>query len=178
MKLYAVKNDDGLYLKFDEYGDSDWYLLPDTWSDKSKADSYANDFHGHVVELVEAPAKVVVSAEEDKVLKKAKNTTVWRPASVIAKYAYEHERQVDDEVLLEDRLMRAYVLGWTVEKPKRYFVRVPHANRHYYYQKCDSGELIPTWDMEKEPPTQFTAAEIEHYGLQDCEKVEVTDDAD
>ena len=25
---------------------------------------------------------------------------------------------------------------------------------------------------------EFTEAEIEHYGLQDCEKEEVTDDAD
>ena len=144
---------------------------------KQHADQLVKTYGGHVVELTEAPENVVVSEDEAEMLKKAKNTTVWRPASVIAGYAYEHEQQGDDEVLLEDRLMRAYVVGWTVEKPKRYLVRVPHANLHYYYQKCDSGEVIPVWDMETEPPTQFTAAEIEHYGLQDCERVEVkTDD--
>ena len=127
MSLYAVKNDKGEYA-FCEIGKPHWETRFGTiWTELNKpyAQQTADDIGGQVVPLIEAPEKVVVSEEEDKVLKKAKNTTVWRPASVIAKYAYEHERQADDEVLLEDRLMRAYVNGWTVEKPKRYVLPMP-----------------------------------------------------
>jgi hypothetical protein len=174
MSIFAVKNDKGLLM--DDLGQFKRDRDVCAFHSKSDAKDWADNKHAHVVELTDAPEKVVVSEAEDKVLKKAKNTTVWRPAAVISAYAYDNTKDPDDEALLEDRLMRAYVIGWTVEKPKRYLVRVPHANLHYYYQKCDSGEVIPVWDMETEPPTQFTAAEIDHYGLQDCEKVEVTDD--
>jgi len=174
MSLYAIRNDEGLLM--DDLGQFEHNRDICAFHSKSDAKDWADNKRGHVVELAEKPAPEVVSADEAKILKKAKDTTVWRPAAVISKYAYNAVKDSNQEVLLEDRLMRAYVLGWTVEKPKRYLVRVPHANRHYYYQKCDSGEVIPVWDMETEPPTQFTAAEIEHYGLQDCERVEVTDD--
>ena len=128
----------------------------------------------HIVELVPAKPKVQVSQEEADMLEKAKHPTI-RPSFAITEYSDSHKGYILGNDM-EDRLMRAYVNGYTVEKEKRYLVRVPHANRHYYYQKCDSGKVIPVWDMETEPPTQFTAAEIDHYGLQDCEKVEVTDD--
>jgi hypothetical protein len=129
----------------------------------------------HIVELVPAKPKVQVSQEEADMLEKAKHNPTLRPSFAITEYSDSHKGYILGNDM-EDRLMRAYVNGWEVEKPKRYLVRVPHANLHYYYQKCDSGEVIPVWDMETEPPTQFTAAEIDHYGLQDYEKVEVTDD--
>ncbi|RXT17759.1 hypothetical protein BVJ53_14145 [Lacticaseibacillus chiayiensis] len=172
-KMYAVKNDDGEWLRTDTFGtvywkdeiyDAEWYI------DTISARHDANRSGGHMVELVEAPAKVVVSEEEDKMLKKAKNTTVWRPASVIERYAREHERQADDEVLLEDRLMRAYVNGWTVEKPKRWNVKVPHTKDVWYYKSLD-GDLLAICPADKKLRGKFTEAEIEHYGLQDCEKV-------
>lgn len=121
MSLYAVKNDKGDYLN-GVAGEKPLFggLDKDCVLNGEDAGWWADRGYGQVIELVEKPAPIVVSEEEDKVLKKAKNTTVWRPASVIAKYAYEHERQADDEVLMEDRLMRSYVNGWTVEKPKRY----------------------------------------------------------
>lgn len=184
MKMYAVKNDEGKFYDFDSNGDF-WkealcrklYTLSE-----NEAQDVAHDYGGHVVELVEAPAKVVVSEEEDKVLKKAKNTTVWRPASVIARYACEHERQADDEVLLEDRLMRAYVNDYTVEKPKRWNVKVPKKwsgdDKHYWTKEQD-GSLTWAYLINNDymiPAQQFTAAEIELYGLQDYERVEVTDD--
>ncbi|MCI1894177.1 MAG: DUF1642 domain-containing protein [Lactobacillus sp.] len=174
MSLYAVKNDKGDYLN-GVAGEKPIFggLDKDCVLNGEDAGWLAGRGYGHVVELIEAPAKAVVSEEavakilreakryaddyisedkleleikmalsaykpagvsekdvvsqeEAKMLEKAKNTTVWRPASVIDKYAYEHERQADDEVLLEDRLMRAYVNGWTVEKPKRYVLPMPY----------------------------------------------------
>lgn len=148
--------------------------------DKDECERDAKQKGGHVVKLVEEPAPIVVSEDEDKVLKKAKNTTVWRPASVIAGYAYEHEQQGDDEVLLEDRLMRAYVNGWAVEKPKRYLIKVPHTDDSYFYkiddECCNAGDSYRLEGMTDNK--WFTLAEIEHYDLQDCEKEEVTDNDD
>ena len=171
MSLFAVKNDKGLLM--DDLGQFKRERDVCAFHSKSDAKDWADNKHAHVVELIDKPAPEVVSEDEAEMLKKAKDTTVWRPAAVISAYAYDNTKDPDIEALLEDRLMRAYVNGWTVDKPKHYFVRVPHANLHYYYKKCDSGEVIPVWDMETEPPTQFTAAEIDHYGLQDCERVEI-----
>ena len=177
-KLYAVKDDKGYYWEFKDLCGIDlggfWELLdvsvPFTASEED-AKNTAKDHGGHVVELAEAPAKIVVSEEEADMLEQAKYD--YCAASVISAYSTEHIGAMG-----QDRLMCAYVIGWEVEKPKRYLVRVPHTNRHYYYQKCDSGEVIPVWDMETEPPTQFTIAEIDHYGLQDCEKTEVEQDTE
>lgn len=176
MSMFAVKNDDDKYL----FGHHQWGKPGQvlwTYSNITSVKSDAKTYGGTVVELVEAPAKVVVSEEEAKMLKKAKDTTVWRPASVIAKYAYEHERQGDDEALLEDRLMRAYVNGWTVEKSKRWNVKVPKKwsgdDKHYWTKEQD-GALTWAYLINTDymiPAQQFTAAEIEHYGLGDCQKV-------
>ncbi|MFD1441217.1 DUF1642 domain-containing protein [Lacticaseibacillus hegangensis] len=142
MSMYAVKNDVGSWLAVDGMDDF-WCDFPDTFS-KNEAKRQVQIHDAHVVELVEAPAKVVVSEEEAKMLKKAKDTTVWRPAAVISKYAYNAAKDSDQEVLLEDRLMRAYVIGWTVEKPKRYVLPMPgtyyhnyrmHGNAQYYAVK-------------------------------------------
>lgn len=177
-KLYAVKNDEGKYWDFSD-GSGFWILnIPDcpTTTSKEEAEIVADEKGGHVVTFVEEPKKVVVSAEEAEMLKRAKDTTIWRPASVIAGYAYEAERDSSDaEVLLEDRLMRAYVNGWTVEKPKRYNVKVPHTDDSYFYkvddEYCNAGDSYYLKGMTDKK--RFTDAEIEHYGLQNCERVEV-----
>ena len=167
MSLFAIKNDEGKYLHIPEaFCDHDWDTRADTWDDREVAKDVTHHHGGHVVELVEKPALIVVSEAEAKMLEQAKDD--YCAASVISAYSTEHIGAMG-----QDRLMHAYVNGYTVKNQKRYFVRVPHANRHYYYQKCDSGEVIPVWDMETEPPTQFTLEEIEQYGLQDCEKTEV-----
>lgn len=182
-KLCAVKNDEGKYWEF--FDNSGFWALdisdsPITPS-KDQAEQVANEYGGHVVTLVEEPEKVVVSAEEAEMLKRAKDTTIWRPASVIAGYAYEAERDSSDaEVLLEDRLMRAYVNGWTVEKPKRYSVKVPHTDDSYFYkvddEYCNAGDSYYLEGMTDKK--WFTDAEIEHYGLGDCEKVWCDSDDD
>ena len=189
--IFVAKSNDNEYLYQDQSGDLGRILFR-YYSPKDAQSAIERAGHTnqcHVVELIEAPAKVVVSEEEDKMLKKAKNTTVWRPAAVISKYAYNAAKDSDQEALLEDRLMRAYVNGWTVEKHKRWNVKVPHTNCGWYFKceddenenppiidelGCDSAGDPKNWDDS----SYFTAAEIEHYGLQDCERVEVTDDDD
>ncbi|WP_390410102.1 DUF1642 domain-containing protein [Lacticaseibacillus jixiensis] len=114
----------------------------------------------------------MVSEEEAKMLKKAKDTTVWRPAAVISKYAYTAVKDSDQEALLEDRLMRAYVNGWVVEQPKRWNVKVPHAKTLIYYKVEDVDDLGVAQSDSEGTWVEFTAAEVEHYGLLDCEKVE------
>ena len=71
--------------------------------------------------------------------------------------------------------MRAYVNGFTVAKEKKYNVKVPHTKDVWYY-KAGDAYLLTICPADKKLRGKFTEAEIEHYGLQDCEKVEVTDD--
>lgn len=184
-ELYMIQNDKGEYLGIQAYEyDPSWNLGGGfAFKDMDQALGYAKTNGGHVVPLVEKPEPVVVSEEEAEMLKKASNLRDWRPAAVISKYAYEHERHsCDDEVLLEDRLMRAYVNGWTVEKSKLWNVKVPKKwsgdDKHYWTKEQD-GALTWAYLINNDymiPAQQFTAAEIEHYGLGECERVEVTDD--
>ncbi|WP_125570472.1 DUF1642 domain-containing protein [Lacticaseibacillus songhuajiangensis] len=178
MSLFAVKNDKGEWLYSDEYND---------WVDQISLASFYDTFedadddiecwglsNAYVVELTEAPAKIVVSEEEAKMLKKAKDTTIWRPAAVISKYAYNAAKDYGQEALLEDRLMRAYVIGWTVDKPKRWNVKVPHVNNGYYYKDSDGlAVFTATRGRMLKERSRFTEAEIDHYGLQDCERIPV-----
>lgn len=190
MTLYVIENDNGevldrIYYEFTN--DVDRTMVFD---EPIAPAEYAKRYGGHVVPLVEKPELVEVSEAEAEMLKKAKNITVWRPASVIARYACEHERQADDEVLLEDRLMHAYVNGWTVEKPKRYIVLMrlpgkkgPDDNVWHYMRamRSQQGDYI-WWSFADADGTckshrndAFTLAEIHHYGLDDCERIPVAD---
>ncbi|WP_270235272.1 DUF1642 domain-containing protein [Lacticaseibacillus suilingensis] len=175
MSLYAVKNNEGKYWDFEDPGFwkeafcSKLYTLSE-----NEAQDVAHDYGGHVVELLEAPAKVVVSEEEAEMLEGAKKQ--HNPAWYIG-------INVDGRPGTEDRLMRAYVNGWTVEKPKRFNVKVPKKwsgdDKHYWTKEQD-GALTWAYLINNDymiPAQQFTAAEIEHYGLGDCEKVVVTDSA-
>ncbi|QFQ90998.1 DUF1642 domain-containing protein [Lacticaseibacillus manihotivorans] len=178
MSLFAVKNDKGEWLGCEAYCDEpDWFKHGGFMFDiRDKAEADAKTYGGHVVELVEAQAKIVVSEEEDRMLKRAKNTTVWRPAAVISAYAYDNTKDPDSEALLEDRLMRAYINGWTVEKPKRWNVKVPlvQAQGGLWFLINASGKLDATYlqDLAK----KFSMEEINTWGLQDCERKEVTED--
>ncbi|MCI1894793.1 MAG: DUF1642 domain-containing protein [Lactobacillus sp.] len=177
MSLYAVKNDEGKFA-FCEIGKPHWETGFGTlWTELNKpyAQRTADDIGGHVVELVEAPAKVVVSEAEAEMLEQAKCDD--DPAELIVGFVNSHDKY-DDDRKAEDRLMRAYVNGWTVEKPKRYGVWVPHVTGKMYFKdgRGNDGLDIASADCLNESNQQFTIAEIEHYGLQDCERVEVTDD--
>lgn len=174
MSLYAVKNDEGKF--YDFYSNGDFWKqalchMPYTLSE-NEAQDVAHDYGGHVVKLVEAPAKVVVSEEEAEMLKKAKTTL--NPMHVLWMNELVHNGDSDGQI----RIMHAYVNGWTVEKPKRYGVWVPHVTGKMYFKdgRGNDGLDIASADCLNESNQQFTLAEIEHYGLQDCERVEVTDD--
>lgn len=79
------------------------------------------------------------------------------------------------------KLADAWRYGYTVEKEKKYYVKVPHTKDVWYYWKKTDGGLgiddlnVATADYDTDD-FEFTESEIEHYGLQDCEKEEVTDD--
>lgn len=169
MSFYAVKNDKGEWWDFEAYdgfwGDDSCECAVTAY--KESADSVIKERGGHVVELVEAPAKVVVSEAEAEMLEGVKRG--WHSVRNLFE---------DVSVAQFDRLMRAYVNGWTVEKPKRYGVWVPHVTGKMYFKdgRGNDGLDIASADCLNESNQQFTLAEIEHYGLQDCERVEVTDD--
>lgn len=171
-KLYVVKNDEGKYWEYNLHA---WGVAASNGCTCSRAVADAVvDFHGgHVVELVEAPAKVVVREEEAEMLEQAKCDD--DPAELIVGFVNSHDKY-DDDRKAEDRLMRAYVNGWTVEKPKLWNVKVPHVNAQeglWFFVNSD-GKVDATYDQDL--AQKFTAAEIEQYGLGDCERVEVTDD--
>ncbi|XOV23453.1 DUF1642 domain-containing protein [Lacticaseibacillus paracasei] len=179
-KLYAVKNDEGKFWEF--FDNSGFWALdisdsPITPSE-DQAEQVANDHGGHVVTLVEEPEKVVISNEQSKIVEDANKYKF--PASYIS-------MNTDDYDGLEKLLMNAYVNGYTVANEKKYNVKVPYAEG-WHFQKYSSASKLgarnnwrpfPAKDIDSNMSKelfQFTEAEIEHYGLQDCEKEEVTDD--
>ncbi|WP_338712721.1 DUF1642 domain-containing protein [Lacticaseibacillus paracasei] len=165
-KMYAVKNDEGKYWDFLD-GTGFWILhiseRPTTTS-KEKAELVADNYGGHIVALIEEPEKVVLSKEQAEIVEDAHNAK--RPASYIILKSND-----------EELLMNAYVNGFTVAKEKKYNVKVPHTKEAWYYKSGDT-DLLTICPADKELRGTFTKAEIEHYGLQDCEKEEVTEDAD
>ncbi|MGE9132857.1 DUF1642 domain-containing protein [Lacticaseibacillus paracasei] len=177
IKMYAVKNDEGEYLTIERTA---------PWWDRqvgtavriaSVALAWAEKHGGHVVALVEEPEKVVLSEEEAKIVEDAHNAK--RPASYIILKSND-----------EELLMNAFVNGYTVAKEKKYLVytelggkqknkQVAQAYRSSVYPGTVSWFLInEVTNKSNEPSDQFTESEIEQYGLQECEKEEVTDDAD
>ncbi len=76
--------------------------------------------------------------------------------------------------------MDAYANGYTVAKEKKYNVKVPHTDDSYFYkvddEYCNAGDSYYLEGMTDKK--WFTDAEIEHYGLGDCEKVWCDSDDD
>ena len=164
-KLYAVKNDEGEWMSLDGTQTEIWYSNnPTLFKDKSYAEAQSMGRKAHVVELVE-PEKVDLTKEQAKIVEDAH--CFYLPARYISINSGEDE---------EELLINAYVNGYTVAKEKKYNVKVPHTSL-YYWKKLDSGLSInDLFANDKFDALKFTEAEIEYYGLQDCEKVEVTDD--
>ena len=162
-KLYAVKNDDGEYLTVERT--APWWNSPVGTAVRNidVALAWAEKYGGHVVTFVEEPKKVVLTKEQAEIVERAHSGKF--PAASIAFYG-------DDD---EEPLMNAYVNGYTVAKEKKYNVKVPHTKEVWYY-KSGATDLLTICPADKELRGKFTEAEIEHYGLQYCEKEEVTDD--
>lgn len=166
-KLYAVKNDEGKYFNI---------VRMEPWWNRSVGTSvrnidvalaWAKKHGGHVVTFVEEPKKVVITKEQAEIVEWAKMHRF--PASYIAQHTG----------YLEKQMMNAYVNGYTVAKEKKYNVKVPHTRFYYWKWKADEpGIDALTSDDKKDERYRFTESEIEHYNLQDCDKEEVTDDAD
>lgn len=165
-KLYAVKNDEGKYWDFSD-STGFWSLVtsdhPITPS-KEQAEQVADNKGGHVVELVEKPEKVVITKEQAKIVEKARVSDI--PATYISACTNEYNGE-------ESLLMNAYVNGYTVAKEKKYNVKVPHTDDSYFYkvdgEYCNAGDSYYLEGMTDKK--WFTDAEIEHYGLGDCEKI-------
>ena len=132
---------------------------------KKQAELAAKDHGGHAVTLVEEPEKVVLSEKQAEIVEDAHNAK--RPASYIILKSND-----------EELLMNAYVNGYTVEKDKKYNVKVPHTDDSYFYkidhEICNAADSFHI-DLDR-PEAKFTKLEINHYHLQDCKKEEVTDD--
>lgn len=162
-KLYMVKNDDGEYWDF--YYAGFWRLGTAGWyetTSKTRAEIVADEEGGQIVTLIEEPEKVVLTKEQAEIVEEAHDSTY--PASYIAGSS-------DDEKLI----MNAYVNGYTVEKEKKYNVKVPHTEDVWYYKGWDS-KLETIGQMANKHRVTFTEEDIEKYGLQNCEKEEVNGD--
>ena len=177
-KLYAVKNDEGLLLLYSEQGAPLWRLWGEMFADKPAAERAAHAENGHVVTLIEEPGKVVLTKEQAQIVEGARDATY--PASYISNYTNSHDCE-------ENLLINAYVNGYTVAKDKKYLVYkvLVGKQKHEQFAQAYRSSIYPgtvSWILTNEVTNrsfaQFTEAEIEHYGLQDCEKKEVTDDDD
>lgn len=142
---------------------------------KHHAEQLVKTYGGHIVELGEEPKKVVVSPEEAGLVKNCLWTNLQDAFLNNINLLFRGRRPED-----VTRLKSALTNGYTVEKEKKYNVKVPYAINSYFKKigvdYCIAG-YKDTVDLD-ENVAQFTEAEIEHYGLQDCEKEEVTDDDD
>lgn len=101
-----------------------------------------------------------------------------------------HDTFIRSNITVET-LLNAWNNGYTIEQVPRYMVYVPGTNKHYLYVKRGSWAKV---DNKKATPITlqsinnyltaggnrdlywFTDEEISKFGLQDCEKEEVTDD--
>ena len=173
-KLYAVKNDEGEFLSFSDDGDSVWDKAVGHFeTDKQKARSWAHHRGGHVVTLIEEPKKVALTKEQAEIVERAHNYN--NPAGCISGEPYE------------ELLMNAYVNGYTVAKEKKYLVykELGGKQKHEQFAQAYRSSIYTgtvSWILTNEVTNrsfaQFTEAEIEPYGLQDCEKEEVSDDGE
>ena len=168
-KLYAVNNDEGLLLLYSEQGAPLWRVWGEMFADKSAAERAANAEHGHVVTLIEEPKKVVLTKKQAEIVEKAHDYE--SPANYISCSSDE-----------EELLMEAYVNGYTVAKEKKYLVykelggkqknkQVAQAYRSVVFPNTIKWLIKEREIMNTPACAQFTEAEIEQYGLQDCEKV-------
>lgn len=177
--MWMVQNDDGKYL---DYTDGQEYeFMSKTYGQafaKLEAEEMANVRSGHLVEMVTAKPKVPVSQEEAEMLRKA-GADGYSVGKTIVNFVNNAGLDTvicSDENLLqrEDRLMRAYVDGYTVTEPTKYNVKVPHTTDGTYYTMTSAGIGTAYRAANHQETQQFTEAEIKHYGLEDCERVEIS----
>ncbi|OPH01553.1 DUF1642 domain-containing protein [Lacticaseibacillus paracasei] len=173
-KLYAVKNAKGLYLSMSADTLIRWREGQVTATTSQRiAHDLCTEHGDHVVTLIEEPKKVVLTKEQAKIVKYAHSGK--SPASNIA-----FSGNNDEELLI-----KAFVNGYTVAEEKKYLVykELGGKQKNKLFAQAYRSSIYPgtiSWILTNEVKSgswaQFTEAEIKHYGLQDCEKEEVTDD--
>ncbi|WCZ20001.1 DUF1642 domain-containing protein [Lacticaseibacillus paracasei] len=181
-KLYAVRNDEG------KWADAGYYFGTCAWAtpDKDDREKVAKHHGSHVVTLVEEPEKEAVSESVGGAIDSLINADTYVQAAAAFQYLFASRKKKDIK-----RIMKAIRNGYTVAKEKKYVVYKNLGGKHntdvQYAQAYRSSAhsetfswTITSWILNDEDTNgssfQFTEAEIEHYGLQDCEKEEVTDD--
>lgn len=161
-KIYLIKNDHGEYLTVERT--APWWNSPVGTAVRNidVALAWAEKYGGHVVTLVEEPEKVVLTKEQAEIVEDAHVNDI--PATYISSRTNNGE---------ESLLINAYVNGYTVAKEKKYIVKVPHTDDSYFYKVddkyCNAGDSYYLEGITDKK--WFTDAEIEHYGLGECEKV-------
>ncbi|ORI31986.1 hypothetical protein BLL61_03845 [Lacticaseibacillus casei] len=180
-KLYAVKNAKGIYLFV---SDDKHYRWREGWREgeiaattsQRIAHDLCTEHGGHVVTLIEEPKKVVLTKEQAEIVENARDAEY--PATYISDHSYADEERL---------IINACVNGYTVAKENKYLVYKELGGKQKNKQAAQAcrSTLFPDtiiWlimehkIMSTTASDQFTESEIEHYGLQDCEKEEVTDD--
>ena len=157
-------------------------MIPN-WSDKliSRFGSYeiakeiAEENNGQPVTFVEEPEKVTVSPNEAQAIESLLNADTY--ADVYDPFQYLFTSRYKKDI---KRLIKAIKNGYTVAKEKKYIVKVPHTDDSYFYkvddEYCNAGDSYYLEGITDKK--WFTDAEIEHYGLGDCEKVWCDSDDD
>ena len=181
-KLYAVKNDEGKYWDFE---DLDGFWNPESLHcpvafDKTEAIDTSNEHGGHVVTLVEEPEKEAVSKSIGDAIDSLISAETYAQASEAFHYLFASRKKEDIK-----RIMKAFRNGYTVAKENKYLVYKELGGKQEnklfaqaYRSSIYTGTIswILTNEVKSGSWAQFTESEIEQYGLQDCEKEEVTDD--
>ncbi len=173
-KLYAVKNNEG------KWADAGYSFGTCAWAspDKDEREKVAKRSSSHVVALVEEPKKVVLPQKAAEWVANAKSSghditdlfdDVTMPDEV-SDWLYDDDNEAEHREERGLMLANAYQYGYTIEKEKKYNVKVPHTKEVWYYKSGDT-DLLTICPADKELHVKFTESEIEHYGLQDCEKV-------
>lgn len=171
--MWMVQNDDGRYLNWDEgegrYEFSSFFEGQSFL--KARAEDMASAIGGHLVELVPAQEPPMLSRSEVKYVQDAHERRF--------PIEYLHSCNVSDGD--QEDVLYAYVTGrYTVEpEPTKYNVKVPHTTDGTYYTKVSAGIGTAYRAANHQETQQFTMDEIKHYGLEDCERVEInTEDSD
>ena len=155
---------------------------------KHHAEQLVKTYGGHIVELGEEPKKVKLPKKAaewiDSVKSMGRNITdifddLTMPEEV-GDWLYDDDDDDDDEAEHHDErglmLINAYLYGYTMEKEKKYNVKVPQTQTSYYYKGSDGH--VHASDTSGDLDNEFSYSELQQYGLdgERFTKEEVTDD--
>lgn len=175
MSLYAIKDEDGTYLRDDGDLGNDQVI---TFNDHASAKSAKNFHGGHVVELVEKAEPVEVSEEAGKTLADLYQEICYGGTD---QYAADYVRELHTAGMSIEDIFRALDVGWTVKQPQRWYVKAPkewsgNEKTSWFYKDLD-GAINTVRDSSRARTfdEQFTAEEIDKYHLGGFETVEVTE---